>query len=108
MSTMYSLLNGIPRYAETDSAEHIQNNANNQANSEQFSESQREQICISALSAIVGVAVYLQDEEVGCYIFIHVKILTLTLDITASMFNAGISSQIAFIYCKRNLDQEIG
>ncbi|CEG79179.1 Putative Phosphatidylinositol 4-kinase stt4 [Rhizopus microsporus] len=65
MSTMYSLLNGIPRYAETDSAEHIQSNANNQTNSEQLSESQREEICISALSAIVGVAVYLQDEEIS-------------------------------------------
>jgi phosphatidylinositol 4-kinase len=76
---MYSLLIGIPRYAEADSAEHIQSNANNQTNSEQLSESQREEICISALSAIVGVAVYLQDEEVGCFIYMYVISNLLTL-----------------------------
>ncbi|RCI03729.1 phosphatidylinositol-4- kinase, partial [Rhizopus stolonifer] len=60
MSTMYALLNEIPRYSDMDSAGHDNNTV-----SEHLDDSQKEQVCMNALSAIIGVAVYLQDEEIS-------------------------------------------
>ncbi|KAI9260780.1 hypothetical protein BY458DRAFT_439897 [Sporodiniella umbellata] len=60
MSTMYALLNEIPRYSDIDSS------GNDESTTvEHLSDLQREQVCMNALSAIVGVAVYLQDEEIS-------------------------------------------
>lgn len=62
MSTMYALLNEIPRYSDAELAVHVLHEDKNTP--EHLSDSQKEQVCMNALSAIVGVAVYLQDEEV--------------------------------------------
>ncbi|KAG1141414.1 hypothetical protein G6F38_008437 [Rhizopus arrhizus] len=63
MSTMYALLNEIPRYSDAELAGHVLHEDKNTP--EHLNDSQKEQVCMNALSAIVGVAVYLQDEEIS-------------------------------------------
>ncbi|KAL7310917.1 Phosphatidylinositol 4-kinase stt4 [Mucor circinelloides] len=68
-STFYALLNEITRYSEEDtlgkqpSLVHP-NNVTSAPAVELLNESQKQQVCINALSAIVGVAVYLKDESI--------------------------------------------
>lgn len=38
---------------------------------EQLSEKQKQQVCVNVLSAIVGVAVYLKDDEVSLFYFYY-------------------------------------
>lgn len=69
-STFYALLNEITRYSDEDtlgkqpSLVHA-NNITGAPAVELLNESQKQQVCVNALSAIVGVAVYLKDESVS-------------------------------------------
>lgn len=71
ISTLYALLNEITRYSEEDSNpmdrfSMLDKNAISGAPAaDQLNEKQKQQVCANALSAIVGVAVYLKDESVS-------------------------------------------
>lgn len=64
ISTVYALLNEITRYSNS---EHKPRDSiiSGAPALEQLTESQKQQVCANVLSAIVGVAVYLKDEEVN-------------------------------------------
>lgn len=64
-STFYTLLNEITRYSDEENAVKIplQDGSGAPAKNN-LNESQKQQVCINALSAIVGIAVYLEDEVV--------------------------------------------
>lgn len=63
ISTLYALLNEIGRYSgeKSEMGAHAISGA---PDAEQLNEKQKQQVCTNALSAIVGVAVYLKDESV--------------------------------------------
>lgn len=70
ISTVYALLNEITRYtsAESGSADKMSFNGSAIAGApalEQLNEKQKQQVCANVLSAIVGVAVYLKDDNVS-------------------------------------------
>lgn len=70
ISTVYALLNEITRYtsAESGSVEKMSFNGSAIAGApalEQLNEKQKQQVCANVLSAIVGVAVYLKDDNVS-------------------------------------------
>lgn len=71
ISTLYALLNEITRYSDDETPD--QPSAFVDPNSiigapavELLTESQKQQVCVNALSAIVNIAVYLADESVSC------------------------------------------
>ncbi|CAO3596291.1 unnamed protein product [Absidia cylindrospora] len=64
ISTLYALLNEISRYTGEDSDEAGAHTITGAPAAEQLSEKQKQQVCTNALSAIVGVAVYLKDESI--------------------------------------------
>lgn len=66
ISTLYALLNEISRYSgeKGELGAHAISGA---PAAEQLDEKQKQQVCTNALSAIVGVAVYLKDESVSGY-----------------------------------------
>ena len=71
ISTLYALLNEITRYSDEDGATAdrysmlTKNAISGAPDANQLSEKQKQQVCANALSAIVGVAVYLKDEAVS-------------------------------------------
>ena len=72
ISTLYALLNEITRYS--DKTVHDEsftlpnsNNIEGAPPAELLDESQKQQVCINTLSAIVNVAVYLKDESVSSF-----------------------------------------
>lgn len=74
-STFYALLNEITRFSDEESLGSqpslVHSNSISGAPAiELLNESQKQQVCVNALSAIVGVAVYLQDEAVSIIFFI--------------------------------------
>lgn len=69
-STFYALLNEITRFSDEDTVGKqpslVHSNSISGAPAiELLNESQKQQVCVNALSAIVGVAVYLEDEFVS-------------------------------------------
>ncbi|KAF7723837.1 phosphatidylinositol-4- kinase [Apophysomyces ossiformis] len=73
ISTLYALLNEITRYTEEESATSNERFSTSFGGSNvisgapavnDLSEKQKQQVCANALSAIVGVAVYLRDEAI--------------------------------------------
>lgn len=76
ISTVYALLNEITRYSSNENGAadgHYKSTLNGGAISgapalEQLSEKQKQQVCVNVLSAIVGVAVYLKDDEVSSFL----------------------------------------
>ncbi|KAI9473756.1 MAG: hypothetical protein EXX96DRAFT_596776 [Benjaminiella poitrasii] len=68
-STFYALLNEITRYSDEDitskqtSPVHS-NGISGVPSADLLNESQKQQVCINALSAIVGIAVHLEDETI--------------------------------------------
>ncbi|CDS12547.1 hypothetical protein LRAMOSA04741 [Lichtheimia ramosa] len=70
ISTLYALLNEITRYSDEEGAtvdrySMLTKNAISGApDANQLNEKQKQQVCANALSAIVGVAVYLKDEAI--------------------------------------------
>lgn len=78
ISTVYALLNEITRYSTNENGAadgHYKPALNGGAISgapalEQLNEKQKQQVCVNVLSAIVGVAVYLKDDEVIDIIYI--------------------------------------
>lgn len=78
ISTLYALLNEITRYSDDEiqdqpSAFVDPNSIIGVPSAELLNESQKEQVCVNALSAIVNVAVYLADETVSLFIFVKKK-----------------------------------
>lgn len=64
ISTLHALLNEITRYSEEDGKSSGGHTISG-VPAEQLSEKQKQQVCTNALSAIVGVAVYLKNESVS-------------------------------------------
>lgn len=64
ISTLYALLNEISRYSGEDTGEVGHHAITGAPSAEQLTDKQKQQVCINALSAIVGVAVYMKDESV--------------------------------------------
>ncbi|KAI8097412.1 uncharacterized protein BX664DRAFT_326316 [Halteromyces radiatus] len=64
ISTLYALLNEITRYSGDDGNETGHHAISGAPAAEQLNEKQKQQVCTNALSAIVGVAVYLKDEAI--------------------------------------------
>lgn len=71
ISTIYALLNEITRYSDEGNgggdrfSMYDQNVISGAPAADQLNEMQKQQVCANALSAIVGVAVYLKDEAVS-------------------------------------------
>jgi phosphatidylinositol 4-kinase len=67
ISTLYALLNEITRYSDDENGRQSMNSSTipGAPAAELLNESQKQQVCVNALSAIVGVAVYLKDESVN-------------------------------------------
>ncbi|CAO3637256.1 unnamed protein product [Cunninghamella echinulata] len=63
ISTLHALLNEITRYSDEDGTSSGTHTISG-VPAEQLSEKQKQQVCINALSAIVGVAVYLKNESI--------------------------------------------
>jgi phosphatidylinositol 4-kinase len=66
VSTLYALLNEITRYSDEESVDQVNSsNIVGAPAADQLSESQKQQVCVNTLSAIINVAVYLADESVS-------------------------------------------
>ncbi|CAO0794100.1 unnamed protein product [Mucor circinelloides] len=92
ISTVYALLNEITRYtsAESGSADKMSFNGSAIAGApalEQLNEKQKQQVCANVLSAIVGVAVYLKDDNIISQAFsmLSLRRKTLSPSATASL-----------------------
>lgn len=75
VSTLYALLNEITRYTDDESLDQQSafvdpNGITGVPSAELLTESQKQQLCVNALSAIVNVAVYLADESVSFFFFL--------------------------------------
>lgn len=71
VSTLYALLNEITRYSDEEGSDQVNGNSIVGApDADMLSDSQKQQVVVNVLSAIVNVAVYLADETVSKY-FIH-------------------------------------
>lgn len=75
VSTLYALLNEITRYSDKETADQpstilSSNSILGAPAAELLDESQKQQVCVNALSAIVNVAVYLEDEHVSTIYFV--------------------------------------
>lgn len=85
ISTLYALLNEITRYSDEDGAtvdrySMLTKNAISGApDANQLSEKQKQQVCANALSAIVGVAVYLKDEAVSIFAILCMDMFLISL-----------------------------
>lgn len=78
VSTLYALLNEITRYSDEEDLDQQtafagSNDITGIPNTESLTESQKQQVCVNALSAIVNVAVYLADEPVSWFFFFYQK-----------------------------------
>lgn len=74
ISTLYALLNEITRYSDEEPSDQPSafvdpNSIIGVPSTELLNESQKDQVCVNALSAIVNIAVYLADETVSFIAF---------------------------------------
>lgn len=106
ISTLYALLNEITRYSDEEGAtvdrySMLTKNAISGApDANQLSEKQKQQVCANALSAIVGVAVYLKDEAVSILFVLCMGMFLISFpkDYGPGAFHAYHASQITFYF----------
>lgn len=99
ISTLYALLNEITRYSDEEGAtvdrySMLTKNAISGApDANQLNEKQKQQVCANALSAIVGVAVYLKDEAVSILVILWMEVfIVLQIDHGSGIVNACYAS----------------
>jgi hypothetical protein len=115
VSTLYALLNEITRYSDKDASDQpstilSSNSILGAPAAELLDESQKQQVCVNALSAIVNVAVYLADEAVSnIHLFLLVfafKWFHLFLDYCSSLFHVIFTSQIVWRIGNCNINKQ--
>ncbi|KAI7889364.1 uncharacterized protein EV154DRAFT_423997 [Mucor mucedo] len=95
VSTLYALLNEITRYSDDETQDQPSafvdpNSIIGVPSAELLNESQKEQVCVNALSAIVNVAVYLADETiiVQAYSMLSLRRKSFSISAIATLTNS--------------------